>query len=231
MDKAYSQQREIQAVIFDLDGVLMDSERLAFHAWRQWASLYGGELKESDFSGMIGLTAEDTATYVIERTKASFNMADGCAWTWQWVLDRLREGNQPLPGAVELLSGLTARGYPLAIASNAFTGYIDDALEGLCLSDYFSVRVSVDDVAQGKPAPDVYLSAASRLGCDPRNCLAIEDSRVGLQAATAAGMRVIVVPGAHDHSNGFHAAWRMYPSLVQVSEDLDRILGESSRPI
>jgi HAD superfamily hydrolase (TIGR01509 family) len=223
-NKVQSRQKEIQAVIFDLDGVLMDSERLAFYAWNHWVSRYGAELKEADFPGMTGLMAEDTAIYVMEHTGTTFDIGESTAWTWQWVLDRLREGCEPLPGAVDLLSGLTARGYPLAIASNAITRYIDDSLAGLGLLNFFPVRVSVDDVAQGKPAPDVYLAAAGRLGLESKRCLAIEDSRVGLQAASAAGMRVIVVPGEHDHHNGFHDAWRVYPSLEQVSAELDRIL-------
>ncbi len=222
--KAQSQRPAIQAVIFDLDGVLMDSERLAFRAWLEWAGRYGGELEETDFPGMIGLTAEETAIYVMRRTGVTFDAAESSAWAWQWVLDRLREGCQPLPGTVDLLRVLSARGYPLAIASNAIASYIDDALEGLGLLAFFPVRVSVDDVAQGKPAPDVYLAAARRLELDPRRCLAIEDSRVGLQAASAAGMRVIVVPGSHDHNNGFHDAWRVYPSLERVVKELDSIL-------
>jgi HAD superfamily hydrolase (TIGR01509 family) len=222
--KTQSQQREIRGVIFDLDGVLMDSERLAFQAWRHWASQYGGELKESDFPGMIGLTAEETAVYVMERTGVSFDIAESSAWAWQWVLNRIKEGFQPLPGAADLLCELSTRGYHLAIASNAIAGYVDDALKGIGLIDYFPVRVSVDDVEQGKPAPDVYLAAAARLGLTPHSCLAIEDSRVGLKSASTAGMRVIIVPGQHDHSDGFHSAWRVYPSLEWVNAELDSIL-------
>jgi HAD superfamily hydrolase (TIGR01509 family) len=224
-NQAKLQQLAIQAVIFDLDGVFIDSERIAFKAWRQLASQSGGELKEADFPGMIGLTAEETARYVMEYSGATFDIAESSAWAWQWVLDRLHEGFQPLPGSVNLLRALQARGVPLAIASNAIASYIDDALAGLGLLEYFPVRVSADDVPQGKPAPDVYLTAASRLEKDPRRCLAIEDSRVGLQAACAAGLRVIVVPGSHDHQNGFHGAWRIYPSLEEVSDELDSILG------
>lgn len=223
-NKAQPQQREIQAVIFDLDGVLVDTERLAFYAWREWVRKHGGELTGADFPGMIGLMAEDTAVYVIERTGLTFDIAESSAWTWEWVLDRLRAGCEPLPGAANLLSALSARGCPLAIASNAIAGYIEEALAGLGLLDYFPVRVSVDDVAEGKPAPDVYLAAAARLGVEPPRCLAIEDSRVGLQAATAAGMRVIAVPGEYDRSNGFRRAWKVYPSLERVYKDLDIIL-------
>jgi len=224
MVNVQSQQQEIQAVIFDLDGVLMDSERLAFQAWSHWVHLHGGVLSEEDFPRMIGLMAEETAIYVMEQSGLTFDIAESSAWAWEWVLDRLREGCAPLPGAAELLHALSARGYPLAIASNAIAGYIDEALAGLGLLDYFPVRVSVDDVAQGKPAPDVYLAAAARLGLEPQRCLAIEDSRVGMQAASAAGMRVIVVPGEYDHNNGFHSAWRVYPSLERMIKELDKIL-------
>jgi beta-phosphoglucomutase-like phosphatase (HAD superfamily) len=85
-------------------------------------------------------------------------------------------------------------------------------------------------VAQGKPAQDVYLRAAELCEADPRRCLAIEDSRTGVQSAVNAGMRVIAVPDHHDHQDGFTAAWKIYPSLVQVQDDLDELLSQAVRP-
>lgn len=223
-NKAQSKGYPIQAVIFDLDGVLIDSEWIAFQAWCRWTEAHGSSLKEADYPGLTGLTAEETAVYVMERTGLTFDVAESGAWTWQWVLDSVQKGCDPLPGAMELVRGLAARKYPLAIASNSRTQYIEDVLTSLGLLPFFPIRVGLDQVAQGKPAPDGYLRAAQRMEVNPRACLAIENSRVGLQAAAAAGMRVIVVPGAHDEQNGFRGAWRVYASLLHVVADMDSIL-------
>lgn len=211
----------IQAVIFDLDGVLMDSEWLAFQVWRELAARHGGRLAETDYPGMIGISAEETAAYVMAKTAVSFDVTQSCAWVWERIIERMKTEIEPLPGSSELVSSLTSWGYPLAIASNSLSGYIDTALAGLRLEAYFPIRVGIDQVSQGKPAPDVYLTAAERLGVRPENCLAIEDSRVGVQAAAFAGMRVIAVPGPHDHENGFHHAWRVMPTLMDVKKQLE----------
>ncbi len=222
-------QNTIQAVIFDLDGVLIDTEWLAFQAWQKWAVGHGGELREDDYTGLTGLTAEQSAVYVMGCTGLIFDVAESSTWAWQWVLDRMNEGGPPLPGARELVGVLAARGYPLAIASNSTTTHVTNVLTGLGMLQSFPIRVGIDQVAQGKPAPGVYLRAAHSLGVDPTRCLAIEDSRVGVQAACSAGMRVIAVPGAHDHRGGFPGAWKIYPSLDKVSEDLENILGPARR--
>ncbi len=219
-----TQHNAVQAVVFDLDGVLMDSEWLGFQGWCQWVEMHGGNLPEASFPEMTGLTAEESAIYVMKHSGLTFDIAVSCAWVWDWLYDRVRKNLVPMPGAADLVRGLSERGYSLAIASNSIGSYVDGALEGLGLSDYFPVRVSIEQVAHGKPAPDVYLRAAGLLGVSPARCLAVEDSRVGLQAAVSAGMRVIAVPGARDHADGFHGAWRVYRSLEKVREGLESIL-------
>ncbi|RPJ49990.1 MAG: HAD family phosphatase [Chloroflexi bacterium] len=216
--------RQILAAVFDLDGVLLNSEWLAFQVWQDWARLKGGTLSEAAFPGMIGISAEDTGLYVMEQSGVRFDLAESTAWTWEQISARLETETEPLPGAVDLVRRLAGCGCALAIASNAYTGYIDSAIAGLKLLEYFPIRVGIDQVKEGKPAPDVYLYAASRLGVAAGRCLAFEDSRVGVQAAAAAGMRVIAVPGALDHKNGFHKAWQVFPSLVEVEKQLHLLL-------
>jgi HAD superfamily hydrolase (TIGR01509 family) len=214
----------IQAVIFDLDGVLLDSEWMAFKAWRELAGRYGGQLEDAAFSEMVGTTAEQTAEIVMRRTGISVNISESVTWAWRRVNQQIMLTADPLPGAIELIQELASLNLPLAIASNSPTSYINDALTGLKLSVYFPVRVGIDQVAEGKPAPDVYLRAAEQMGISSERCLVVEDSRVGVQAAAAANMRVLAVPGERDHTNGFHQAWRVYPSLVKVREELPQIL-------
>lgn len=215
----------IQAIIFDLDGVLIDSEWLSFLEWKNLARQYGGSLEDSIFPELVGTTAEETASIVMRTTGVVFDVQENCALIWRRVTEQLKVKIDPLPGAGDLVCRLAQRGYPLAIASNSLSDYIENALQGLGLSAYFPVWVSRDQVAEGKPAPDVYLLAARRLGIAPQHCLAIEDSRVGVQSAASAGMRVVAVPGERDHLDGFEGAWRIYHSLHQFSEALEEALG------
>lgn len=214
----------IQAAIFDLDGVLIDSERLAFQVWKEIVEQYGGRLDEGAFPNMVGMTAEETARYCMEYAGITFDLEEGCAQAWRGVIERLGRQIDPLPGATALVRELAERGIPLAIASNSPAHYIENALHGLGLLPFFPVRVGVDQVSEGKPAPEVYVTAARRLGATPERCLAVEDSRVGMQAALAAGMRVLAVPSAHDRSDGFERAWRVFASLESVRTELESVL-------
>lgn len=216
-----------QAVIFDLDGVLIDSEWLAFKAWSEVVASHGGILQETAFPEMIGASAEDTGRVVMRHTGLDFDLAASVDWTWERIAEWIHDGNAPMPGGAELVKELTKRGLPLAIASNSMTPFIEDALTGLGLRNYFQFIVGIDQVNQGKPAPDVYLRAASLAGVMPGNCLAIEDSRVGAQAAVSAGMRVIAMPNLRDHSRGFDGVWKTVHSLAQIQKDLDDLLGWS----
>jgi HAD superfamily hydrolase (TIGR01509 family) len=217
-------ENTIQAVVFDLDGVLMDSEWISFLVWREVAADAGGALKSEHYPTMIGLTAEETAEYVMQVSGASFDITATVDYVWREVTARISAGIAPLPGAEEILVELTRRGLPLAIASNSPTAYIHNALNGLRLGQYFKVIVGIDQVAEGKPAPDVYLRAAERLNVAPERCLALEDSLVGSQAAQAAGMRVLALPSKHDSRAKFSHCFGIYDSLVEVGEGLDVIL-------
>lgn len=215
-------QSPVQAVIFDLDGVLMDSEWMAFLVWRAYVEQLGAHLEDSVYPHIIGLTAEETAEYIMRESGTAFDVTESCASVWAGLSEKLRGTIDPLPGAVELVHDLAGRGLPLAIASNSPRAYIDNALRGLCISEYFDVRVGIDMVPQGKPAPDVYLRAAELLGADPARCIAVEDSRVGVQAAAAAGMRVLAIPA---HPNGaFHGAWQVFTTMQEAHKALISLL-------
>lgn len=220
----------VQAVIFDLDGVLINSEWLAFKTWQSLAREHGGFLPDSAFAAMAGISAEATMDYVMQHAGVKFEKGIDINWLWNEMTRLLTSQAKAMPGAIELVHELARRGYPLAVASNSIASYGETALQVLGLLDDFPVRVYIDQVAQGKPAPDVYLRAAELCDADPRRCLAIEDSRTGVQSAVSAGMRVIAVPESHDDQDGFAAAWRIYPSLVQVRDDLDELLSQTARP-
>ena len=202
----------------------MDTEWISYQIWSDIAKSCGGVLTEKQYPTMIGMTAEETGEYVMRVSCVSFDLASTVSQVWRRVTERITNGIQPLPGAVELIQAFSDLHLPMAIASNSPTDYVETALKGLGLTAYFQYRVGIDQVAEGKPCPDLYLRAAEFLGVDARLCLAVEDSYVGSQSALRAGMRVLVVPSRHDDPAKFGECFGVYPSLMNIREDLDQVL-------
>ena len=181
------------AVIFDLDGVLVDSERLWNDAKEAFTRAAGGRWRDDAPHAMIGMSSPQWSAYIrdelgVERAAEEINTQVVAR------MERLYRERLPLlPGAVETVRALQAR-WPLGLASSANREIIDLVLELSGLLDAFRATVSSEEVGRGKPAPDVYLEGARRLGIDPDRCVAIEDSASGIRSADAAGMAVIAVP-------------------------------------
>ncbi|UKA52097.1 HAD family phosphatase [Arthrobacter sp. FW305-123] len=180
-----------QAVVFDCDGLLMDTESL----WVQTQRIVCGELGVYFDTNLqhqlVGLPASRIGPLMAERSGTD---PDAVITQLLDVNERLvRESGKPMPGARELVTFLGAK-VPLAVASNSARRILDVALSRGDFDNGFAATVSSDDVPRPKPAPDVYLAAANALGVGPQNCLAFEDSEAGAAAAGAAGMKVIAVP-------------------------------------
>ena len=184
----------IQAAIFDMDGLLLDTEKYWDSARHMYAAEHGGHWVDADQEAVMGLNSREWARYMQRR----FNIALSEEAIIEAVIERMigmyqRSGAPLLPGATEAVHALSQR-VPLAVASSSPRRIIEVALETAGLRPAFQAIVSSDDVARGKPHPDVYLEAARRLATPPEACLALEDSTNGLLAAQAAGMTVIAVP-------------------------------------
>jgi len=182
-----------EAVIFDLDGVLIDSETVWNDARRELVEQSGGRWRDEAQRAMMGMSSLEWSRYMHEQLAVPMSDED----ISEEVVSRLeglyRKRLPLLPGAREAVRALASR-WPLAIASSANRSIIALALELACLSDCFTASVSSEEVAHGKPAPDVYLEAARRISHEPAGCAAVEDSANGLRAAAAAGMSVIAIP-------------------------------------
>jgi HAD superfamily hydrolase (TIGR01509 family) len=191
------------AVIFDMDGVLVDSEPFGFEALRRVMARYGLPYGEEENAEFLGRTTLDSCQILRERHRlpeAAETLAD---WYVEGVLEQIARGPIPMAGVPEVLRRIRAAGYRMALASSAEVRVIDANLTALGLRPLFDAVVSGTQVARGKPAPDVFLAAAERLGAPPATCLVVEDSRNGLLAAKAAGMRCAVVPCAHTRHQDF----------------------------
>ena len=185
----------VAAVIFDLDGVLVDSEAVWDEVRRRFVEEHGGRWNEGATLDMLGMSSVEWSRYVRDRLGVDLNPSEISQAVADQVAERYRDRLPLLPGAVEAVRSM-AREWPLGLATSSNRHVIDLFLELAGLADDFQATVSSEEVGAGKPAPDVYLEAASRLGKDPSACVAIEDSTNGLRSAHAAGMGVIAVPNA-----------------------------------
>jgi len=183
----------IEAVVFDLDGVLLDSEHVWDEVREQLAKERGGRWHDRAQRDMMGMSSLEWSRYMHE----TIGLVESPDEINREVVRRLeaiyREHLPVVPGAREAVERLGAR-WPLGLASSSNRELIELALELLGVRGLFQATVSSEEVARGKPAPDVYLEAARRLGLDPTRSGAVEDSHNGILSAKAAGMRVLAIP-------------------------------------
>ena len=180
-----------------MDGVLLDSEPLHFEALSSVLAADGVTLTQAENEEFIGTTVETTFGTLIDRYALPRSLPEYIGIYDAAVLRVLEVRREPAAGVVELLSAARARGMRVALASSSRRLWVDATLRSIGLSDAFEVIVSGDDVQHGKPDPEIYLLAASRLGLAPERCLAIEDAPNGVLSARSAGMPVIGVRTAY----------------------------------
>ena len=186
----------IEAVVFDLDGLLLDSEQVWDSAREQLARERGGRWHEQAQRDMMGMSSLEWSRYMHETIGLPEPPEEINAEVVRRLAERYREHLPVLPGAREATERLAAR-WPLGLASSSNRELIDLVLEELGVAHLFRTTVSSEEVDRGKPAPDVYLEAARRLQVEPARAAAIEDSENGIRAAKAAAMKVIAIPNAH----------------------------------
>ena len=187
----------MRAVLFDMDGTLVDSEKLWDISLAALYEHHGGRLTPEVRASMVGGSAEDTIRTVYTDLGLEHDPAAMAAVRPDWLHDytaELFDGGLPwCDGARELLEALAAEGTPMALVTNTQRALTERALNSIG-KHYFSASVCGDEVPRGKPAPDAYQRAAALLGLEPSACLAIEDSVTGTAAAESAGCPVLVVP-------------------------------------
>ena len=221
--KTVRSARRIDAVIFDMDGVLADSEPLHLAATRDVLAPYGVPDTAADAVEFFGTTDPEMFATLRARHPSLPDPAALTAARAQRVLALLADGPPPLPGVPQVPRMLRAR-YRLALASSSDAPIIAATLVGVGLADGFDAVVSGHEVPRSKPAPDVFLEAARRLGVGPAACAVIEDSPNGLAAARAAGMLAIAVPCAATARLPLDAHHRLESLL-----ELDALLAELGR--
>lgn len=186
----------ISAVVFDMDGVLLDSEQVWNEVKRGLVLDWGGRWVPEAAIDMMGMSSPEWSAYIAERLYVDRSAAEIDAEVVDRMQERYSQGLPLLPGAVEAVERL-ASVWPLGLASSSNRVLIDEALDAAGLTRYFAATVSSEEVARGKPAPDVYLEAVRALAVAPEAAAAVEDSAAGIRSASAAGMRVVAIPNPH----------------------------------
>jgi HAD superfamily hydrolase (TIGR01509 family) len=184
----------IAAVVFDMDGVLVDSEERWDRARRDLVAETGGTWKPEATHAMMGMSSLEWSAYVRDELAVPLDAAEIDRRVVEHLLAGYEAGLPLIPGAVEAVRRVAALGRPLGLASSSNREVIDLVLERAGLAALFSATVSSEEVARGKPSPDVYLEALRRLEVPGPAATAVEDSSNGLRAAAAAGMRVVAIP-------------------------------------
>jgi HAD superfamily hydrolase (TIGR01509 family) len=186
----------IRAVVFDMDGVLLDSEQVWDDVRETLARERGGRWHPGAQRDMMGMSSPEWSRYMHDRIGLREPPAEINDLVVARMLERYAAGPPWLPGAIEAVRR-TAEAYVLGLASSSNRELIDLVLAAGGIDALFRATVSSEEVAAGKPAPDVYLETARRLDVAPAECAAIEDSHNGIRSAKAAGMRCIAIPNAH----------------------------------
>lgn len=206
-----------EAAIFDMDGTLLDTEAVFRDIVFDVCTELGFEMTHDVHRSMVGSSHETTNRLLIEAYGVAFPYAlfdEKCRVSMR---ERSHAGVPVKPGAVEFITELRARGIPAAVATSSRNPHAEHHLSAAGLLDLFETVVTRDDVVNPKPHPEPYLTAAERLGVNPRRCLALEDSHSGVRAAHAAGMQTVMVPDLVGPNDDIHALGiSIMESLVHV---------------
>lgn len=203
-----------KAVLWDLDGTLVESQPYWAASQDEIARRYGAEWSETDSLQLIGLDLLDAGAYMCERMGLTATPAQLVEEMLEGVVARIERSVPWRAGSRELLEATRASGVPCAVVTMSYRSFVEPVLADLP-PDTFAVVVTGDAVSHGKPHPAPYLTAAEQLGVDPRDCVAIEDSETGMRSAIAAGCRVLVAPSHAPVTPGVAA--RIVPTLAGVT--------------
>lgn len=211
----------MRAVLWDMDGTLVDSEKLWDIAMHALYARMGGVLTAEVRESTVGGSAESVMRIIYDDlglARDSAAMAESADWLHDYTGELFEQGLPWRPGAKRILDALTAAGIPMALVTNTRRGLTERALKSIG-SHYFTVTVCGDEVDRAKPAPDPYLTAARLLGIPAEHCLAVEDSVTGTASAEAAGCPVLVVPNDIEVPEG-PGRWRVETLAALGVEDL-----------
>lgn len=215
-------RKEIRAVVFDLDGLLVDSEPVQIAAWETFLARYERTLDPSLLHRMFGLRIWDSARLLVNELNLPLTVDEVVAERDALFFDLLPGRLREMPDAAATVRALVARELPLALATSGHRRYVDVALQALELTGAFGVEITGDMVKHGKPAPDIYRAAAAGLGIEAERCVALEDAPLGIASAKAAGLICLAIPNEMTRDlDGFERADAVLECLADLIPWLD----------
>jgi HAD superfamily hydrolase (TIGR01509 family) len=209
-----------KTVIFDMDGVIFDTENLSLDCWHKLAGQYGIKEVDQVYHRCIGVTVDSARQIFVDAFGTRVDHDEFSAKASELFFQYVAEHGMPMkPGVREILDYLAANDYKLGVASSTAGHLVRSQLAGRELLSYFQVVMCGDMVRRSKPAPDIFLAACEALGSNPTRSYAIEDSYNGIRAAAAAGMKAIMVPDILWPDEEIKdLAYRIFPSLLEVRD-------------
>ena len=221
---------KLEAVLWDLDGVIADTGSYHYQAWQDVFQKRGVNFSEADFMRHFGRRHDTIIRSALGKNISTAEFDAVTMEKQESYRRRVADNIRPLPGAIALIRSLKKHDMKMAIASSAPPENIEIIIRGLGIEDYFQAIAFGTEVAEGKPSPQVFLLAAKRLGAEPINCLVIEDAVAGIAAAKKAGMKCVAVTNSH-HRNSLKEADLIVDTLESVSlSDLTRLFTPTTTP-
>lgn len=217
----------IAALIFDMDGLMIDTERLYYDAQQRIAARHETSISRELLGRMMGRKPEEAAAMLVAACNLPLTPTQYLDTLFAMMLDLLKTDLQPMPGLEQVLARFRGR-LPLAIATGSTQTIVDQVVCRLNLEQVFQVIQTSDSVSQGKPHPEIYLRTARRLGIAAERCAVLEDSANGVRAAAAAGCHVVAVPSEHTRDQDFTAAHHIALHLGAAADYLEGILAPGS---
>jgi HAD superfamily hydrolase (TIGR01509 family) len=214
---------KIRTILFDLDGLMVDSEPHSLTSWRVVLAERKVDLEQAVIDRMFGLRHIEAARMLVSVYRLTEDPSVLAREKEEYQIAHLHGQIMPMPGLRPLLEELERRGLGRAVASSGTRRYVEAVLRAIGVTDCFQARVCGDEVARGKPAPDIFLAAARALGSDSRYCLVLEDAPAGIQAAKAAGMWCVAVPNNYTRSLDLSGADLIVPSLDAIRDELTNL--------
>ena len=220
----------IEAVVCDMDGLMLDTEPLYKTAWQQALAELGHELDDASYLRFVGRSTQDCENDLASLLGATFPLETFRGrWPQLWRTCAHEQGIATKPGLTEFLAFVRAERLPMALATSSDADFTELSLGRAEIKEAFDVIVTGDQVAQPKPAPDIYLEAARRLGVEPRHCVALDDSDAGIMAASRAGMVSLLIPDLKQPTaEAAEAAFRVLHSLHEARELLADLISNSN---
>lgn len=215
----------LKAVIFDMDGVIADSEPIHFQAEKDLFGSYGIILNDAELHAYMGYEIRSMLKQLAEKHHLNVDPAELYRRQKINLLKRMRNGVKPIPGSLELIRTIHLKGIPLGLATSSFRELADEMIDRFQIRSCFRTVVTVDDISRSKPDPEIFLKAASGLSVRPIECLVIEDSTNGVHAAKAAGMKCIGFNSSNSRNQNLKSADLIILDLRDLQFDTLRSLG------